>query len=408
MTTRNVTIIIIKILLLITHFSTAQVGINEDGSTPNSSAILDIKSTSKGLLLPRMTESERDAINSPVAGLVIYCLEAKEIQFYDGTNWLNINGSQPTPSDSGSLEDYLINFYNTIPGNSGNNFSPPTNSQLNDWGTIVRAILNDNLSLAQSIASTLNYRVLKYTDIDPTPNQLYYILEEKTPYSHYWGTYIFNPTPCRENLVLQAPHPKYDYNTGKQTIYCYTRLDAKAFFISGAHRCNNSDTTTCDGSTSACSASSEPYKISDNAHNTNSVFQETTEQIYSLDTNSIFIQLHGFTKLSSDPYVIMSNGTRNTPNTDYIPLIKDELYIIDNVLTFKIAHIDTGWNKLIGFTNVQGRLLNGSQAPCTYHNANGLGGNFIHIEQEKNRLRIDASKWDKMYTALSIVFVCSP
>jgi len=42
--------------------SFAQVGINTDSSQPDPSAMLEIKSTTKGLLPPRMTMAQRDAI----------------------------------------------------------------------------------------------------------------------------------------------------------------------------------------------------------------------------------------------------------------------------------------------------------------------------------------------------------
>jgi len=50
------------------------VGINEDGSDPNNKALLDVKSTSKGVLFPRMTMAQRDVINpaSSENGLLIY------------------------------------------------------------------------------------------------------------------------------------------------------------------------------------------------------------------------------------------------------------------------------------------------------------------------------------------------
>ncbi len=67
---------------------TAQVGINEDNSTPDSSAILDIKSTDKGLLIPRMTTDQRDAIASPATGLSIYNLDDNCTDIYNGSNWI--------------------------------------------------------------------------------------------------------------------------------------------------------------------------------------------------------------------------------------------------------------------------------------------------------------------------------
>jgi len=57
----------------------------------DSSALLDIKSTSKGLLPPRMNNAERDAINSPAAGLIIYNLDENELQIFNGTFWGNLS-----------------------------------------------------------------------------------------------------------------------------------------------------------------------------------------------------------------------------------------------------------------------------------------------------------------------------
>ncbi len=139
------------------------------------------------------------------------------------------------------------------------------------------------------------------------------------------------------------------------------------------------------------------------AHNTNTVFQKTTEILYTNVSNSVFIQLHGFGKQSSDPYVIMSNGTRETPTIDYALQIKEALTNEDSSLTFKLAHLDTGWTRLIGFTNTQGRFINGSSNPCNTSAATTTG-RFIHIEQEKSKLRENQGGWRKMSNALKAVF----
>src|SRR5512138_497533 len=57
-------------LLLMQYELSAQVGIGT--TAPDASSLLDLTSNSKGLLIPRMTRSERDAITLPATGLVIF------------------------------------------------------------------------------------------------------------------------------------------------------------------------------------------------------------------------------------------------------------------------------------------------------------------------------------------------
>ena len=56
-------------------------------TAPSSKAILDLTSTTKGLLLPRMTTTQRDAITSPDAGLIIYNTTSNKLNFYNGSAW---------------------------------------------------------------------------------------------------------------------------------------------------------------------------------------------------------------------------------------------------------------------------------------------------------------------------------
>lgn len=63
--------------------------INTDGSTANGSAMLDVKSTLKGMLVPRMSRTERNAIATPATGLLIFQNAPDSIGFYyyNGTAW---------------------------------------------------------------------------------------------------------------------------------------------------------------------------------------------------------------------------------------------------------------------------------------------------------------------------------
>lgn len=66
---------------------TQSVSINEDGSSPDASAILDLSATSKGFLVPRMTSTQREAISSPATGLTVYDTDVLAFYIYDGSAW---------------------------------------------------------------------------------------------------------------------------------------------------------------------------------------------------------------------------------------------------------------------------------------------------------------------------------
>lgn len=309
--------------------------------------------------------------------------------------------------NSGNIESYIGAYIISAPFIGGNDYKMPSPGQLTAWESMVSQILEGDIPAARGIAKTLHYRIVKYTNTSVSPRQLLYVLEERTPQRKHWGTYIFNPSARRENVVLQAPHIKSDFNTGDEAIYCFTRLSAKAVFFNGAHRCNHDAASSCDGVTSICGGISAPYRVSDMAHRTKSVFQKTTEVVASKINNSVFIQLHGFGKKSTDPYAIMSNGTRHTPPVDYVSKIKDALFDADSTLTFKIPHVDLSWSRLLGFTNTQGRFLNNSPDPCNTSPTSATG-RFVHLEQEKSKLRADSTGWHKVFTALSNVFPPTP
>ena len=68
-------------------------------ASPDSSALLEIKSTKKGLLIPRMLKVKRDAIASPATGLLIYQTNSTPgFYYYDGSAWQPVSGSSSSNS----------------------------------------------------------------------------------------------------------------------------------------------------------------------------------------------------------------------------------------------------------------------------------------------------------------------
>ena len=84
--------------VLFTALSTmAQVAINTDGTSPDASAMLDVKSTEKGILIPRMTTAQRTGISSPAQGLMVYDTDLDAFYFYDGTEWHSVDRGATEP-----------------------------------------------------------------------------------------------------------------------------------------------------------------------------------------------------------------------------------------------------------------------------------------------------------------------
>jgi hypothetical protein len=81
-------------------------------STPAGSAQLELSSTSKGFLPPRMTASQRNNITGPVTGLVLYCTncgtQGGELQVYNGASWRTMTGGPASGAYTLSIgADYM-------------------------------------------------------------------------------------------------------------------------------------------------------------------------------------------------------------------------------------------------------------------------------------------------------------
>src|SRR6476661_4011937 len=69
------------------------IAINTDGTVAHASAMLDIKTTTKGLLIPRMNSSQRTSISSPATGLLVFDTDTNTFWYYNGAAWTNLSGA---------------------------------------------------------------------------------------------------------------------------------------------------------------------------------------------------------------------------------------------------------------------------------------------------------------------------
>ena len=81
-------------------------------TSPNSSAILDLSSTTRGLLIPRMNTGQRTAIVSPTAGLIVFDTDFKEYYHHDGTSWRKLLNNQVW--NTSTLGSYVYNSSDSI------------------------------------------------------------------------------------------------------------------------------------------------------------------------------------------------------------------------------------------------------------------------------------------------------
>ena len=84
--------------------------INATGVAADNSAMLDVSSNSQGVLVPRMTASNRMGISSPATGLLVYQTNGVSgFYFYNGTDWVSLNSSTTTITGLGSNLGSAVN-----------------------------------------------------------------------------------------------------------------------------------------------------------------------------------------------------------------------------------------------------------------------------------------------------------
>lgn len=87
-------------------------GVGINNPTPHTSALLDLTSTNKGLLVPRMTTAQRDAIPVPATSLLVFNTSTARFEYFDGAAWVPL--VSPGWSLTGNTgTDPALNFLGT-------------------------------------------------------------------------------------------------------------------------------------------------------------------------------------------------------------------------------------------------------------------------------------------------------
>ena len=154
---------IIALCSVITSAAQTGVAINTNGAAPAAPALLDVSSTSKGVLIPRMNSAQRKFIASPEPGLMVYDLDKATFYFYDGGQWrplsfttenrlLLIERKPTEPADATCMLGADVAMFGTYAAASA-----PSEKVNNNWdqGTVyIYAQQNNTWNLQQKVSAT--------------------------------------------------------------------------------------------------------------------------------------------------------------------------------------------------------------------------------------------------------------
>ena len=117
--------------------------INSTGNSPDPSATLDVSGTTSGVLINRLTESEKFLIQSPATGLLIYQTDGTSPGFwyFNGTSWMQSLGvpgaasTMPAGNNSGDMNYWNGNDWEIIPAGQPGQILQISPSSLPTWST---------------------------------------------------------------------------------------------------------------------------------------------------------------------------------------------------------------------------------------------------------------------------------
>ena len=269
-----------------------------------------------------------------------------------------------------SIVALLPGVRTAAPGPDSSGFAPPDPQSTGALRTAIQDLLADESQAALTAAGAAGYTVCRDGDA-------VLLRPVETIAGHAW--IALRPSVAR-SILVGLPHVSFELRTLDEGLLAWTQLNARALVVAGTHRCANPVASGCSGSTGVCGVSSEPYRESDMAHTESSYFHAAHAALLAAAAALVVLSLHGM----SGSGISLSDGTTDpVAPTSLLAATAQELATAlpaENITACNAGAGVTQEVRLCGTTNTQGRLVNGSVAPCT-QTAPATADRFLHLEQ---------------------------
>lgn len=293
-----------------------------------------------------------------------------------------------------ALERRVVDHF----GNGAGTYAEPDAAQMDAFRGAVGDVLRGDIVAATRNAERVGYALAPLAE-DPSV----LVLKERAEQMRGWPTVFFHVTPRSNSLVVEAPHPAFDWGTPELAWRAFDAFHADVLIVAGTHRANRAEPSPDvphDGSL-------PEYSISDMTHTRGTLFQAAHQA--ATGPGATVLQVHGFSAekhhraepaFPADQQVVLSDGANDGVDPPRLVAANDALReagFNSAIVTFE----DAARSRLAALPNVQKedmreRGLTGPEASAA----------FIHMEVDTSLRRGPdrEAAYDRLINALSPVF----
>jgi hypothetical protein len=264
----------------------------------------------------------------------------------------------------------------------GTDYDSLSDDQASTIGAAAQQAADGNATAAAATAAGVGYQVLSLK----TSLETYTVLQPTSAAPRGQATLIVRPT-WKHDLVIEAPHIPYDFQTDAEATVIFERLTARALLLAGAQRCCSTVPSGCLPNPQ-CIASGTSVE-SDPPHSIHSAFHAMHVALATGARTSNAVQLHTNEEPDINGDVLVSNGVLVT--SARVAAFASAMQRSDAGTIRTCADPDAGNQTYCGITNAQGNVSNGATDACNDY-ATTPTDRFLHLEQNANDLH-DAGAW---------------